>query len=284
MTTLVAALAAMGLLLVYDGIARPPRRRERPKLWQSFDAVAAESGIRGLNGARLVAASAAAGLGTLLIAAGVTRSLVVACAAAAPAAGLPSSVVRRRRDSRRRRLREQWPDALATLIAGVRAGVSLPECCAGLAERGPDGIRPGAEAFASTYRATGSFAAALAALQDELADPVADRVGAALTLAHDAGGTDLVRVLRALADFLREDTRVRREVEARWSWTVTAARVAAAAPWVVLLLMASRPEAARAYDSPSGAAVIAAGAACTVLGYRLMLRAARLPEEKRVLS
>lgn len=284
MTTLVAALAAMGLLLVYDGIARPPRRRDGTRLWRSLDAVAAESGVRGLNGARLLAASAGAATGALVLAAGVTGSFVVAVAASIPAAGLPGSIARRRRDARRRRLREQWPDALATLIAGVRAGVSLPECCAGLAERGPDGIRPGAEAFASTYRATGSFAAALRALQDDLADPVADRVAAALTLAHDAGGTDLVRVLRALADFLREDTRVRREVEARWSWTVTAARVAAAAPWVVLLLMASRPEAARAYDSASGAVVIAAGAACTVLGYRLMLRAARLPEEKRALS
>ena len=284
MTTLVAALAAMGLLLVYDGIARPTRRRRGVRLWQRLDALAAESGIRGATGRRLVAGSALAGLVVLMVAAGMTGSAVVALAVAAPATALPSSIARSRRDVRRRRLREQWPDALATLIAGVRAGMSLPECCAGLAERGPDGIRPGAEAFASTYRATGSFAAALARMQDELADPVADRVAAALRLAHDAGGTDLVRVLRALADFLREDTRVRREVEGRWSWTVTAARVAAAAPWVVLLLMASQPEAARAYDSPTGATVIAGGAGCTLLGYRLMLRAARLPEERRVLT
>lgn len=283
MTTFVAALAAMGLLLLYDGIARRSRRR-RPRLRRSLDALAAESGIKGLTGPRLAAASAAAGFVALVVAAGITGSAVVALAVAAPAVALPSTTARRRRDARRRRLREQWPDALATLIAGVRAGVSLPECCAGLAERGPEGIRAGAEAFASTYRATGSFRAALTTMQEELADPVADRVAAALWLAHEAGGTDLVRVLRALADFLREDTRVRREVEARWSWTVTAARVAAAAPWIVLLLMATQPEAARAYDSPTGAGVIGAGAVATLLGYRLMLRAARLPEERRVLS
>ena len=284
MTTLVAALAALGLLLVYDGIARPDAPRRRSGMWRAMSALATESGIRGLTGARLCASAVGAGIVTLFVAAGLTGSAVVAVAVAAPAAGLPVSVARRRRDSRRRRLREQWPDALATLVAGVRAGVSLPECCAGLAERAPDGIRPGAQAFASTYRATGSFTAALASLQDALADPVADRVAAALRLAHEAGGTDLVRVLRALGDFLREDTRVRREIEARWSWTVTAARVAAAAPWVVLLLMASQPEAARAYDSATGAAVIAGGALSTLAGYRLMLRAARLPEERRVLT
>lgn len=281
MTTLVAALAAMGLLLVYDGLARPPARRRRGRARGALDALAAEAGIHGLTGPRLVAGSAGIGLGVLVLVAGVTRSAVVAVAVAVPAASMPVLLARRRRDARRRRLREQWPDALATLVAGVRAGVSLPECCAGLAERGPDGIRPGAVAFASSYRATGSFAAGLAGLQDALADPVADRVVAALRLAHDTGGTDLVRVLRTLADFLREEARVRREIEARWSWTVTAARVAAAAPWIVLLLMATQPEAARAYDSPTGAAVIGAGALCTLVGYRLMLGAARLPEERR---
>ena len=283
MTTFVAALAAMGLLLVYDGIVRPARPR-RSRLWRVLAALADESGIRGLTAARLAGGCVAAAFVTMVVAAGITGSAVVAFAIALPAAAMPISLARRRRDARRRRLREQWPDALAILIAGVRAGVSLGECCASLAERGPDGIRPGAAAFASTYRATGSFAAGLASMQDELADPVADRVAAALRLAHEAGGTDLVRVLRALGEFLREDTRVRKEIEARWSWTVTAARVAAAAPWIVLLLMASQPEAARAYDSPGGAAVIAGGALCTVAGYRLMLRAARLPEERRVLS
>lgn len=278
MTTLVAALAAMGILLVYDGVTRPHAKPRRSRM----HALAEESGIRGLSGTRLALWCVSSAVTALIVVAGLTASAVVAAAVALPAAALPISIVRGRRDARRRKLREEWPDALATLIAGVRAGVSLPECCAALAERGPLGLRPGAAAFASTYRATGSFAAALTRLQEELADPVADRVVAALRLAHDVGGSDLVRVLRALSDFLREDVRVRKEIEARWSWTVTAARVAAAAPWIVLLLMATRPEAARAYESRTGALVIAGGALSTFAGYRLMLRAARLPEERRV--
>ncbi|HEV2754607.1 MAG TPA: type II secretion system F family protein [Actinomycetota bacterium] len=279
MTTLVATLAALGLLLVYDGLAREPVRRSR--IAGPLRRLATESGINGLTPARLVAACAAAIVISLVVTAGATGSLVIALAIALPAGAAPVSFVRHRRDARRRRLREEWPDALASLIAGVRAGMSLPECCAALAERGPAALAPGARAFTATYHATGSFDAALTRLQDELADPIADRVATALRLAADVGGTDLVRVLRTLADFLREDVRVRKEIEARWSWTVTAARVAAAAPWIVLLLMATRPEAARAYESAAGATVIGAGAAATFAGYRLMLRAARLPEERR---
>jgi tight adherence protein B len=137
-------------------------------------------------------------------------------------------------------------------------------------------------AFAATYRASGSFEASLARLRSEFSDPTADRVAASLSLAAQVGGTDLVRVLRALSDFVRDDLRVRKEVEARWSWTVTAARVAAAAPWLVLLMMALRPEAASTYNTPSGATVIFGGAIATFVGYRLMLRAARLPDERRL--
>ncbi len=168
------------------------------------------------------------------------------------------------------------------MIAAVRSGVSLPEACTSLTERGPEGLREGWLSFASTYRATGSFRAGLERLVSTLADPVADRVSAALSIAQDVGGTELVRVLRAVGDFVRDDLRVRKEIEARWSWTVTAARVAAAAPWVVLLLMSTRPESAAAYNTPNGVLVISIGAAATVIGYRLMLRAARLPEDRRL--
>jgi tight adherence protein B len=43
--------------------------------------------------------------------------------------------------------------------------------------------------------------------------------------------------LRALSGYLREDLRTRGELESRQAWTVNAARLAVAAPWVVLLLM-----------------------------------------------
>ncbi len=75
----------------------------------------------------------------------------------------------------------------------------------------------------------------------------------------------------------------RGELEARQSWTVNGARLAAAGPWVVLAFLATRPETARAYDSAAGVAVLLGGAACSLIAYRLMVRLGRLPEEGRVL-
>src|SRR5699024_482283 len=109
------------------------------------------------------------------------------------------------------------------------------------------------------------------------------RIVEALRLTRDVGGTDLGRLLRTLSAFLREDARTRGELEARQSWTVNGARLAVAAPWVVLALLAGRPEMAATYASPAGTAVLALGGGCTVVAYRLMVRIGRLPEDVRVL-
>jgi tight adherence protein B len=90
-------------------------------------------------------------------------------------------------------------------------------------------------------------------------------------------------LLRTLSQFLREDARTRAEIEARQSWTVNAARLALTAPWLVLGLLALRPETVAAYDTVMGAAVLLIGGGVSLLAYRIMLRIARLPEESRVL-
>ena len=88
-------------------------------------------------------------------------------------------------------------------------------------------------------------------------------------------------MLRSLAQYLRSDASVRGEVEARQSWVRNAARLGVAAPWIVLLLLGTRPEAAAAYNSPTGAALIVGGLLATLVAYRLMLALGRLPEEGR---
>ncbi len=274
-------VGALGLLLLFDGLTAPEGRHEF-RVLHRLDRLAQESGMRSMTGMRLIGASFLLGLAVYIVVAALTSSFIESVVISAAAASLPMATARAHGKRRLRRFREAWPDAIAILVSGIRAGVSLPESCVALAARGPRELQPGFAAFTSTYRSSGSFRAGLTRLAAGMADPVADRVVTALMLAHEVGGTDLVRVLRALGDFVREDLKVRQEIEARWSWTVTAARVAAAAPWLVLVMMSTRPETAMAYNSPSGVVVILSGAAATGLGYALMLRAARLPTERRL--
>jgi tight adherence protein B len=231
----------------------------------------------------LVATSLAAALVAGVVVLAVSGTVTIAVCFATMAAAAPLALVRARARQRRARVRDLWPEAVDHLASGVRAGLSLPEALSSLSERGPAPLRPAFEAFADDYRATGRFGPSLDALKERLADPVGDRVVEALRLTREVGGTDLGRLLRSLSSFLREDARTRSELEGRQSWTVNGARVAVAAPWLVLALLSTRPEAVAVYDRPAGAVVLAVGGACSLVAYRLMIRIGRLPEDARVL-
>ena len=174
-------------------------------------------------------------------------------------------------------------EAIDNLASAVRAGMSLPEGLAGLAEHGPAPLRPAFARFGASYRASGRFTECLQALKNELADPVGDRVCETLRVAREVGGTDLGTVLRTLSELLRVDARTRSELETRQGWTVNAARLAVAAPWLVLLLLGSQSSTLRTFDSSGGVLLLAIGGAVCVAAYRVMLRIGRLPEEPRVL-
>jgi tight adherence protein B len=242
-----------------------------------------QAGVDGVRPAALLTACVV--LGAVVLALGVLATGVLAIGAcfAVMATIAPVLWVRARARRRRASLRDLWPDAVDNLASGVRAGLSLPEALSQLSVRGPEELRPAFAAFARDYRAAGRFGDALDQLKDRLADPVGDRIVESLRVAREVGGTDLGRLLRTLSAFLRQDARTRSELEARQGWTINAARLAVAAPWVVVLLLSTRPESLAAYDRPEGALVLAAGGACTVVAYRIMIRIARLPEERRVL-
>jgi tight adherence protein B len=194
---------------------------------------------------------------------------------------LPTVLVSWRAAARRRSNRTVWPDVVDHLVAAVRSGLALPDSVAGLAQSGPASVRPAFAEFERDYRMTGNFALSIDRLKESLADPVGDRILETLRMAREVGGSDLTVILRSLAHWLRQDTAVRQEVEARQSWIVNAAKLGVAAPWLVLLLLASRPEAALAYNTQAGLLVILGGLVVSAIAYRVMISLGKLPEERR---
>jgi tight adherence protein B len=167
------------------------------------------------------------------------------------------------------------------LVSSMRSGSPLPDAVAALATVGPEITRVEFAAFAATYRTTGNLGVCLDELKARLADPVADRIIETVRMSREVGGTELTTVMRNLSGYLRQEAALRSEVLARQSWVVNAARLGVAAPWVVLLLLATRPEAASAYNSPSGGVLIIGGLVVSVIAYRVMMQVGRMPEERR---
>ena len=284
MGALVGLGVGVGLLLIWSAFFLPltPRVRDtRPgPVRQLLD----RAGLGQVSVAGFAMLCAVLAVATTLLIQLVSRTPPVAIAFGVMGGYLPIVVVTARARRRQREFAEVWPEAVDNLASAVRAGLSLPDALAGLGTRGPEPLRDAFDQFALDYQVSGRFGESLDRLKARLADPTGDRVVEGLRIAREVGGGELGRLLRNLSGYLRDDARTRSEMEARQAWTVNGARLAVAAPWLVLLLMSFQTEVIRRYASAAGVVVLVVGAVACFVAYRLMMRIGRLPIERRILS
>lgn len=285
MSLLLGLCLGLGLLCIWWSFwprtERPASLVRRPGTVQKL---LAEAGHPRLGAPAVLVATLFCALTAFLAVALLTGAVPVALCFTLFASALPWVALNWQATKRRALLRELWPDAVDHLRSAVRAGMSLPEALTQLGQSGPEPLREPFAEFARDYRSGQTTELALFRLRERLADPVGDRIVVALNIAREVGGSDLGRLLSTLAEFLRENARTRSELEARQSWTRNAAKLAVAAPWIVVLLLSTQPEAAEAYRGMTGLAVLGAGLAVSATCYRLMLRLGALPVEERVFA
>ena len=284
MGALVGLGVGVGLLLVWSAFALP--RADRPSRPGGGRAkqLLARAGLGDVSTSSVVLLCTVLALVAFVVIQAVSRTVPVALAFAVMAGYAPIALVKQRAARRQREFAEVWPDAVDNLASAVRAGLSLPDALSALGTTGPEALREAFDQFALDYQVTGRFGESLDLLKARLADPVGDRVVEGLRIAREVGGGELGRLLRNLSGYLRDEARTRSELESRQAWTVNGARLAVAAPWIVLLFMSFQSEVIQRYASPGGVLVLGIGAVLCVVAYRLMMRIGRLPVERRILS
>ncbi len=274
----------VGLVLVWLGLTSPqPERPAEERTGRTRDLLD-RAGLAGTSVAGVWTVSGVVALVAFVAIQVLSHTATVALAFGALAGYLPFAMLAGRARRRQRELAEVWPEAVDNLASAVRAGMSLPEALTQLGHRGPEPLREPFLAFGVDYQVTGRFAESLDRLKQRLSDPVGDRVVEGLRIAREVGGGELGSLLRNLSGFLREDAHTRSELESRQAWTVNGARLAVAAPWLVLLLLCFQRAVITRYASPAGVLVLAVGAGLCLVAYRAMVRIGRLPDERRVLS
>lgn len=283
MAPLLGVLCGLGVFLIWWSAWEQPPIAFKQSGPKRLETLLLTAGIEKVSGRGFIASCVGLGLFTVLVIFIITASLSIAACFGLFGAWLPLAIVGWRARRRTAMLRELWPDVVDHLRSAIRAGLSLPEALVQLGGKGPEELRDLFREFGADYRSGGHFDSALNKLKERLADPVADRIIEALRLTREVGGSDLGRLLGTLAEFLRESARTRSELEARQSWTINGARLAVAAPWIVLMLLASRPEAVAAYNSVAGISVLGVGLLVSGICYWGMLRIGALPEDERVL-
>ncbi len=274
-----AAIIACGVLLGI-GIAllvlpRGVRRPRSVRIW--FD----EAGLAGVPLAVIGAV-----MTTVAVIAGGLTATVIPLPSVAPigfvvGCGVPIVALASARDRRRQRARALWPDVIDSIRVALRSGSTLTDAMIAASAMVPKEWRVAWTELDVTLRRGGDVDTALRRLQRVLADPIADRVVEAIVVAREYGGTELPAVLTELGRSVRRESGMRREAQSRQSWVRHAATLGVVSPWIVLALLASRPENREAYSTLAGTLLIVASAGATVVAYVVMRALGTLREPNR---
>ncbi|TCN37984.1 Flp pilus assembly protein TadB [Kribbella orskensis] len=204
MALLCGAVVGGGLLLLVIAIRGTAPKEATPSLFKRGSSVESRKQLIRLG----------TGLGVGLVVLVVTRWLVLAAALgllAALADRFFGGTGEERRAIERLEALATWTEALRDTIAGA---VGLEQAIPATAVNAAPAIKPGLNLLVDRLRIREPLPSALMRFADDLDDPSADLIVAALVLNARLRGPGLREVLSALADSAREELDVRRKVAA----------------------------------------------------------------------
>ena len=285
MTPLLLSVAfGAAIYLLYEGLTNPRPPSAEPGRMRGVEEFLIRAGLREVSPRDFVTFSLATG-----VVAGVLTYIllgwgVVSVIAAGLAAAAPTAYYVQRHDRRRAVFQTALVEAIGQLRDGIRTGLSVQEALVGLARSGPEALRPEFVILVREMRLVG-FEPSVAAMRERLADPVFDVLAATLMLNDRLGGRNVSQVLDRLAHATRAELRVQQELRAFQARNVLSARIVAAVPLVVLIVLRQvNPGYLAIFDDWSGQMVLAGCVLSVALGYGGMLWMTRLPSEGRVLQ
>jgi tight adherence protein B len=271
-----------GIFFLYEGLTNP-RPRVPVRRWRRVEEFLLRAGLRNVTPRDFVVFSIGTGCLIGLLVQLVLAWGMVSLVAATLAAAAPFIYYTQRHDRRRAATQIALVEAIAQLRDGIRTGLSVQEALVGLARSGPEPLRPEFAALVRELRLL-SFEAALGAMRDRLADPLFDVVTATLLLNDRLGGRNVSQVLDRLAQATRAELRIQQELHAYQGRNVLSARIVAAVPLVVLIVVRQiSPRYLALFDDWAGQLLLAGCLVSVVVGYGAMLWLTRLPGEERVL-
>ena len=218
----------------------------------------------------------------LIIAFGFTHSTIISLAFTFFIAIFLTLTQRKNTARKSEEIQSACPDIIDHLISGLQSGLSLNESLVGLSLRGPLATRLFFEKFRQDVYSSGDFVSSLEKLKSEFSEGATDLIIEALLISHTLGGAELMKILRLLGNFIREDLSLRREISVKQNWIKNSAHLSAGAPWVLLLLLSTQPTTAKAFSSTSGVLILCSGLLLTTLAYLWMNHLSQMPTQPRV--
>ena len=187
-----------------------------------------------------------------------------------------------RAKSRSNAIAKLWPEVIESLQSAAKSGIGLIDSMSELGESGPWQIRSQFASFVQRIDSGHSFDTSLTVLKSELGQLHADRLIELIRLVHSSGGAGYIESLNSQAKITRSDIATWGVLESKQGWVTGTAKLALAAPWLVVVFLTSRPENVKIYNSNEGLTILLVGLTVSLIAYRLIGVLGNLTKPKRV--
>lgn len=196
--------------------------------------------------------------------------------------GLGFEVVKLRAKIRSDEIAKLWPEVIDSLQSAAKSGIGLIDSLSEIGDSGPWQLRKNFTSFVDRIDCGQSFDESLTSLKKELGQLNADRLLELIRLVHVSGGAGYLESLSAQAQISRSDIRTWGELESKQGWVTGTAKLALAAPWIIVLFLSSRPENVEIYNTTEGLTILILGLTVSLIADRLIGLLGSLAKPKRV--
>jgi tight adherence protein B len=186
---------------------------------------------------------------------------------------LPDRFVKMRGNMRANRFMKQLPDALDTIIRGIRSGLPVIECIAGVGQEYDDPVGGHFRAVSERVMLGETLDGALWRVARVIDKPEMDFLAISIAIQVETGGS-LSDALGNLADLLRQRERMKLKIKAISSEAKASALIIGALPFMMLalLMMMSPDYVMKLFTDPRGQIMLACGFCSIAMGAFVMWR------------
>ena len=212
------------------------------------------------------------------------RILLLSVSATVATVAVELEFLNSKAQARRRQIEDEWPTVLESLESAAQSSMSLI-----------DSLRDVAESAHLLVAKDFLFACelcdrgvridqALAQLKPRFGLAACDSTIETLRLVNDSGGAGYISALRHQSLAIRESSNISQQIAAKQGWVVGTAKIAVAAPWLIVVLLATRPENVSAFASIEGSLILLIGLLASIFAIRLVAIIGSVDNTQRVLA
>lgn len=188
-----------------------------------------------------------------------------------------------KRSTNRFRSEASWPQFVETFLSAVSSGATLVEAMRFASDFKIKPINIAIEAAVATLDRGVRVESAFLEFGANVNHHYADYFVRAVLISYENGANNLIDTLAYHAADVREDLASREQTRARQAAILVVGKLGLLAPWVLLAVLCVNQANRTAFQTPGGQLLLLGGFAVSIIAYRLILLAGRLPSRLRLL-